>query len=502
MPQEDTEPLIIAKWPFYLGDALLVATAIAIASISQWSLTDWQVVSCVLAVALGAFLFVLPYLVEYYMRIQEEADDQDAQVRALNRRIELFQTTMDEHGDQFNVITEKFASESRVYDSLANAVDQKVSVVQSHKEVMDRGFEGVAERFSALEAKVTVLNDASGSEDEESDRALQMNVVNRRIDEYKAQLVTLQEQLEAVRAENVSVITELKEAIAAQAKVRVEDKDEVRSKRSARKVRSSPSLLNRALPSVGANKLSAVERIIGTPPAVEPEVVVEPEPKSESAIVETVKDEAVESKPAEPPAEADLIEVENSEVSESASNKEADLSQRDKTVDVEVEDTVEQPEEETIVLNEAGRSELEEFEMTMPEVEPFESSDDLENEKASSETPEDLEKKFDSTVVQAEEITAIEEVKPVVKGVSGANLTAHVLIGIGNKPYLRGSGGGLNWDEGVPMNFEEIGKWYWEMAESIHEPIEFQVYRNDLDADRKGKQLLKPGEKLGIEPKF
>ena len=42
------------------------------------------------------------------------------------------------------------------------------------------------------------------------------------------------------------------------------------------------------------------------------------------------------------------------------------------------------------------------------------------------------------------------------------------MIGIGNKPYLRGEGPGLSWDEGVPMNFIEIGKWSWSPPQKMH----------------------------------
>ena len=41
---------------------------------------------------------------------------------------------------------------------------------------------------------------------------------------------------------------------------------------------------------------------------------------------------------------------------------------------------------------------------------------------------------------------------------------AKVMIGIGNKPFVRGEGPGLSWDEGVAMNFLEIGKWAWSPA--------------------------------------
>ena len=81
-------------------------------------------------------------------------------------------------------------------------------------------------------------------------------------------------------------------------------------------------------------------------------------------------------------------------------------------------------------------------------------------------------------------------------------LTASVYIGIGNKPYLRGSGGGLSWDEGILMDFQEIGKWCWIAPASLDSPIEVQVFRNDTDPDKKGKYTLAPGDQLEIEAKF
>ena len=55
-------------------------------------------------------------------------------------------------------------------------------------------------------------------------------------------------------------------------------------------------------------------------------------------------------------------------------------------------------------------------------------------------------------------------------------LVAQVLIGIGNKPYVRGTGPGLSPDKGVPMEFVEIGKWQWVAAQS-DEPVVCQIYK-------------------------
>ena len=80
-------------------------------------------------------------------------------------------------------------------------------------------------------------------------------------------------------------------------------------------------------------------------------------------------------------------------------------------------------------------------------------------------------------------------------------VVANVMIGIGNKPYLRGEGPGLSWDEGVSMNFIEIGKWAWSSPRKNASLI-VQVYRNDQDPDKGGKIEVKPGQKLEITPDF
>ncbi|NBR22078.1 MAG: hypothetical protein EBT88_17345, partial [Proteobacteria bacterium] len=78
--------------------------------------------------------------------------------------------------------------------------------------------------------------------------------------------------------------------------------------------------------------------------------------------------------------------------------------------------------------------------------------------------PEETLRKVDALL--AGESTALPPVKeeevPTRKAPGGmTTVIAKVMIGIGNKPYVRGEGPGLSWEEGVPMNFLEIGKWAW-----------------------------------------
>ena len=77
------------------------------------------------------------------------------------------------------------------------------------------------------------------------------------------------------------------------------------------------------------------------------------------------------------------------------------------------------------------------------------------------------------------------------------------LIGIGNKPYLRGAGGGLSADKGVPMEYLEIGKWRYVFPPDSQFPIEFSVYKND-ETRSDGGEVFKilPNEKLELNLGF
>ena len=77
------------------------------------------------------------------------------------------------------------------------------------------------------------------------------------------------------------------------------------------------------------------------------------------------------------------------------------------------------------------------------------------------------------------------------------------LIGIGNKPYLRGAGGGLSADKGVPMEYLEIGKWRYVFPPDSQYPIEFSVYKNDGTRSDGGEVFkILPNEKLELNLRF
>ncbi len=74
-------------------------------------------------------------------------------------------------------------------------------------------------------------------------------------------------------------------------------------------------------------------------------------------------------------------------------------------------------------------------------------------------------------------------------------------IGIGNKVFIRGDGPGLNRDKGIPMEFVSIGKWSWETSDAV-DPVTIQLFKND-DLPAQGEPLsLPPGHQLEATPVF
>lgn len=91
--------------------------------------------------------------------------------------------------------------------------------------------------------------------------------------------------------------------------------------------------------------------------------------------------------------------------------------------------------------------------------------------------------------------------KPRRPGRQDTALIAHVMIGIGNKPYLRGFGPGLSPDKGVPMEYVDVGRWQWISPES-GSPLNVTLWKNDeIPAD--GDPVSVPsGMTLEIHPAF
>lgn len=72
----------------------------------------------------------------------------------------------------------------------------------------------------------------------------------------------------------------------------------------------------------------------------------------------------------------------------------------------------------------------------------------------------------------------------------GTALIVNLMIGIGNKPFVRGTGPGLSQDKGVPMSFLGIGRWQW-ISPDPEASATVEVWKNDQSP--MGEPLHIPG---------
>lgn len=85
----------------------------------------------------------------------------------------------------------------------------------------------------------------------------------------------------------------------------------------------------------------------------------------------------------------------------------------------------------------------------------------------------------------------------------GATVVVNALIGIGNKPFLRGSGvAGLSEEKGLEMEYVEIGKWR-HVFEQIDSSATFTVLKNDsIPPNGKATFTISAGENLELNLSF
>ena len=93
-----------------------------------------------------------------------------------------------------------------------------------------------------------------------------------------------------------------------------------------------------------------------------------------------------------------------------------------------------------------------------------------------------------SAPAETEEVEVIEEIEeeqPAAPSApestaagTGTALIVNLMIGIGNKPFVRGTGSGLSQDKGVPMSFLGIGRWQW-ISPDPDAPATVEVWKND-----------------------
>ncbi|MGJ3242011.1 MAG: hypothetical protein ACFE0O_03500 [Opitutales bacterium] len=413
----------LPKWPFVLGDGLLLALALVVLLRSDGPLTGWEVGFCVVSVGFGGVLFAVPFLAEYVLglrqreqvaregldqlltdvragftaldgalghrdatldRLDNGVDAQSSLVERLRKAIEPLESALNTlHGQQTNLAAVGERLE-QAWDGQTSALDDRLDRLTESLQGWQKTMDG---RFEALDKQQAPVTDP---------------VLLERLSTLEEQIGEILDQLQALRR---------------QSRRRQEASGEVES--AADKANLLGKALSHARP---GGPGSAVDRLI-RPDSVKDEPVAEsqPEPVAEDLAVS-------ESAPAAPEPEGP---------------------------------------------------------QTAAEARPVEENPPAAKGAPAGEGPPSPEA-GGSVAADAEPVSRV---------------VANILPGIGNKLYIRGSGGGLSWDDGQLLTFAEIGKYVWE-APALQKPIRLQLYLNDAVPAAGDPVTLNPGETLDLAPDF
>jgi hypothetical protein len=456
--ENDDTPDGVTKWPFYLSALFILALVLGFAYLhlqENNTLDQWQLTTCILASGLASILVFIPHLLDRFLYLVfDPANRKDEE---LHRK--TYFDIKEMRGD---------------LDTLAVKIDKVPAVVDKI----------ISDSVSKTEDTGPVLDKLATDLEETREELLEKLGKLLEVSEHPPLL-----------SEPDPAITQANESI---------------------------GQLKRSLESL-AGQLKDLQETVDKLPSEFPQPVASPVPEPESLEHEEEEEEELDDESTEeieeelePEATEDKIEVEL-EASDPVSEEEetedlVDDSAKEDQIEeesvhdplpeeVETEDLIEESEEEN-PTEEVG-------DPITPESLPAQETREDEAETGELDLnlpdPEETLRKVDALLAGEDASIKTEPAKEPTKSKSSpggsTSVVANVMIGIGNKPYLRGEGAGLSWDEGVPMNFIEIGKWAWTPTRK-NAALTVQVYRNDEEPDNGGKIEVKSGEEIEITPDF
>lgn len=440
------EMIRVAKWPFWLADGILLVFAIMLFAHAGGQPSASALLLMVFLVTVGAIAFVTPYLFELLLRYRMLVDRWEEMAASRPQRNQIAQL-------QANL------------ESLRKSV---AAFIDSQSEERQQALAGLNETIGDLEQRFAGFVDSQQSIN--ADYVKQLESIRELATTPPPPAAAPEEA-----PEPESIVPEAIEVVAAPEMVQEDPAPtatEPKLKPTARR-----GLLQQAIKQgESSGNGPAVKRIIGRtfspkpkPPVTDAVVSDEPSSRfdSEEEPEPQVSDEPTAETPVETPAP---VEVETTRAEPEPVPKETPI-----------EDAVSVPEERT---------------------EPAAHEAPAEKVTASEKTAAAIEGGEDNVVESNlfPDLTASPKYAAKAKK-NETQVIAKVLIGIGNKPYIRGDLPGLHTDKGVPMDFREIGVWQWASPDVV-EPGHFRIYRNDKDPEKSDGHSIEPGQHLEIKPVF
>lgn len=477
-------PPSLPKWPFLLSDAVLVMVALLVVFRGGGSLNTWQVLFCVFAVVVGALLFVAPYVYEFYLKQKSHEAAEVAAVDALLGRMNQAVREVSEMREAHRADTRKIAQILGTFEDLATILENQLDSLKEARSADSEGHGILLDRLdqlagrpeidaAALERRLDQLSDGLGELRERPDS---VPGIAAGVDALESALKPLPSALQGLDQRLGQLEARIPEDPSAHW-------DQVREALAALEVHlASPA----TWPSLGGADPATVEVSPGPGASETGEVTANKMADEPDGIGET----EVKSLEEDP---ADSVQV-------PGGVEEAPATQA--PVDPEIQESrTLLPAERRMLEKALGSNPARSATSGMNKwiaAEPTNGPGASEAKRPAP--PEPVE--FDLGNIENPPKSAKNPVEGSSEGgTAPARITASILIGIGNKLYIRGVGPGLSEDRGVPLEFVEIGKFRW-IADDASRPVKGRILLNDEIPARSGTFVIKPGEHLEISPEF
>ena len=469
----------VTKWPFYCAALFIISLVIGFAYLHltvNKTLDQWQLTTCILASGLASILVFIPHLIDRFLAIAFDPSNRKDEelhrktyfdIKEMKSQLEAFSVKI----DKVPTLVDKIVSDSQKHEP---SPDPTLSELPNDLNEIKRS---LLEKLKGLEELVVQTPLLPEPDPAVAQMAQNIPLIQNSIDSLSKEVQSLKKLVQTLP-------TEFPEPVV------IEKKDpELVSDRSPNNVESDP--------------LSDDSELAKEEEDIEEEII-ESDPAEETIVESSVDPESFEQGTEESSGEVEIeLEEQNEDEAEPPTPPNPALESspegQDQTIEQELDTNDEnatpgkrQPKEES-TDDTAVQEELvnEELALELPDpAETLRKVDAILQETIPSDSSGSI------SSLENKDISV-----PKTSSTGTTSVVANVMIGIGNKPYLRGEGPGLSWDEGVPMNFIEIGKWAWSPSRK-NASLTVQLYRNDNDPDQSGKIEVKAGEKIEITPQF
>jgi hypothetical protein len=469
----------VTKWPFYCAALFIISLVIGFAYLHltvNKTLDQWQLTTCILASGLASILVFIPHLIDRFLAIAFDPSNRKDEelhrktyfdIKEMKSQLEAFSVKI----DKVPTLVDKIVSDSQKQEP---SPDPTLSELPNDLNEIKRS---LLEKLKGLEELVVQTPLLPEPDPAVAQMAQNIPLIQNSIDSLSKEVQSLKKLVQTLP-------TEFPEPVV------IEKKDpELVSDRSPNNVESDP--------------LSDDSKITKEEEDIEEEII-ESDPAEETSVESSVEPESFEQDTEESSGEVEIeLEGQNEDEAEPSTPPNPALESSPEGQDQTIEEELDTNDENATP------------EKSQPSEESSDNTDVREepvNEELALELPDPAEtlRKVDAILQETDpsdssgSISSLENKEisvPKTSSTGTTSVVANVMIGIGNKPYLRGEGPGLSWDEGVPMNFIEIGKWAWSPSRK-NASLTVQLYRNDNDPDQSGKIEVKAGEKIEITPQF